>query len=267
MPIEVDQASSSGRRIWPDPVHRLLTILFASVFALLLKLVCASNRLTTTRPDVFERYAEQGGNIFAFWHSRLFYLAYYYVKKSHAHKATMLVSLSRDGDYGVSLVRKLKQDVVRGSTSRGGRRAVAELTRRIAEGKNVAITPDGPRGPAFKVNEGTIKLAQITGAKIIPVSFDASRKRRLKSWDRFVMVKPFGRVHVAFGEPIEIPRRITASDRERYGKQLEESLHQLDRICAEHLSQEVEHPSNRSEQPHSQDIHTTPPPQQQTGVY
>ena len=248
MPIEVDQTSSSGRRIWPDPVHRLLTIIFASVFALLLKLVCASNRLTPTRADVFERYAEQGGNIFAFWHNRLFYLAYYYVKKSRGHKATMLVSLSRDGDYGVSLVRRLKQDVVRGSTSRGGRRAVAELVRRIADGKNVAITPDGPRGPAFKVNEGTIKLAQITGARIIPVSFDASRKRRLKSWDQFVMVRPFGRVHVAFGEPIEIPRKITTTDRERYGKQLEESLYQLDRICAERLSQGVGYTSSPSEQ-------------------
>ena len=81
----------------------------------------------------------------------------------------------------------------------------------IAEGNNVAITPDGPRGPALRVSEGVIKLAQITGARIIPVSYDATRKRLLKSWDRFMVVLPFGRVHVAFADPIEVPRRIAPS--------------------------------------------------------
>ena len=236
MPIEGDQAGASGRWIGFELLHRFSTTVFACVLALLLRLVCGSNRLTTTREDIFARYAGQGGNIFAFWHNRLFYLAYYYVIRAGGHNVTMLVSLSRDGDYGVALARRLKQDVVRGSSSRGGRRAVCELVRRIAEGKNVAITPDGPRGPAFSVNKGTIKLAQITGARIIPVSFDASRKRGLRSWDRFIWVRPFGRVHMAFGEPIEIPRKTTAAEGIRYGRQLEQSLCELDRICAERLS-------------------------------
>ena len=257
MPSEVDQASAPNGASRSGAVHRLLTVVFSSVFALLLRLVCASNRLTTTGADVFDRYVECGGNIFAFWHNRLFYLTYYYVKRSRGHKATMLVSLSRDGDYGVALVRKFRQEVVRGSTSRGGRRAVSALVRTIAAGKNVAITPDGPRGPACKVNEGTIKLAQITGARIIPVSFDASRKRPLKSWDRFIMVRPFGRVHVAFGTPIEIPRRITAADRERYCAQLQQRLLELDRICAESLTQAPGATGSPSQRSHSDDVRTT----------
>jgi len=222
----------TGLGIW----HRFPTMVFAAVAALLLRFVCRSNRLTTTQEELFGQYVERGGNIFAFWHDRLFYLAYFYVKRSRGRKVTMLVSLSRDGDYGVALVRRLGQRVVRGSSSRGGRRAVVELARTIAEGGSVAITPDGPRGPAYRVNEGTIKLAQITGAPIIPVSFDASRKRRLNSWDRFILVKPFGRVHVALGTPIEVPRRITAAERGRYCEQLECSLSRLDRTCAERLA-------------------------------
>jgi lysophospholipid acyltransferase (LPLAT)-like uncharacterized protein len=236
MSIEADRVCTPRRWIGSELWHRFLTLAFAFVSGLFLRVVCGSNRLTTTREEVFQQYVEQGGNIFAFWHNRLFYLAYFYVKKARGHKVTMLVSLSRDGDYGVALVRGLKLDVVRGSTSKGGRRAVSELVRRIAEGGNVAITPDGPRGPAHKVNEGTIKLAQITGARIIPVSFDASRSRRLNSWDRFIFVKPFGRIHVAFGTPIEVPRRITAVERGCYCEQLERSLCQLDRTCAERLS-------------------------------
>jgi lysophospholipid acyltransferase (LPLAT)-like uncharacterized protein len=219
-------------------MHKLLTIVFAFVFNILLRGVCGSNRLTVTGEDVFRDHVEQGGNIFAFWHSHLFYLAYFYVKHAQRRKVAMLVSLSRDGDYGAALVGRLRQDAVRGSTSRGGQRAVRQLAAKIAEGCNIAITPDGPRGPAHHVNEGIIKLAQITGARIIPSSYDATSKRLLKSWDRFMIVKPFGHIHVAFGEPIEVPKDITAAERGQYRDKLESTLHELDRICAEALSKE-----------------------------
>ncbi|MBN1359941.1 MAG: lysophospholipid acyltransferase family protein [Sedimentisphaerales bacterium] len=217
-------------------MHKFLTTAFAYLFNVLLRFVCGSNRLTVTRADIFEEYAEQGGNIFTFWHSRLFFLSYFYVRYTHGRKLSILVSLSRDGDYGAALVRKLKLDAVRGSTSRGGQKAVRGLAAKIAEGNNVAITPDGPRGPALRVSEGVIKLAQITGARIVPVSFDATRKRLLKSWDRFVVVIPFGRVHVAFGEPIEVPKRITVAERAQYREQLERTLRGLDDICIRQLA-------------------------------
>jgi len=136
----------------------------------------------------------------------------------------------------VAVVRKLKQDFVRGSTSRGGQKAIRALAAKLAAGDNIAITPDGPRGPAFKVSEGIIRLAQLTGARIVPVSYDATRKKHLKSWDRFILVKPFGRVHVAFAEPIEIPKDIDSSSVEEYRKNLEKTFLELDQICAEELS-------------------------------
>ncbi|HOV77932.1 MAG TPA: lysophospholipid acyltransferase family protein [Sedimentisphaerales bacterium] len=217
-------------------MHKVLTIVFAFFFSLLLRCVCGSNRLTVTRRDIFDEYVEQGNNIFVFWHSRLFYLVYYYMLRAPRCKVCMLVSMSRDGDYGAALVRRLKQEVVRGSSSRGGQAAVRNLVSRIASGSNVAITPDGPRGPALTVSEGVVKLAQMTGARIIPVSYSASRRFLLKSWDRFIVVKPFGRVHVAFGEPIRVPRRISSEQRRHFVKQVERALLALDQTCTEKLA-------------------------------
>jgi len=217
-------------------MHKVLTIVFAFFFSLLLRCVCGSNRLTVTRRDIFDEYVEQGNNIFVFWHSRLFYLVYYYMLRALRCKVCMLVSMSRDGDYGAALVRRLKQEVVRGSSSRGGQAAVRNLVSRIASGSNVAITPDGPRGPALTVSEGVVKLAQMTGARIIPVSYSASRRFLLKSWDRFIVVKPFGRVHVAFGEPIRVPRRISSEQRRHFVQQVERALLALDQTCTEKLA-------------------------------
>jgi lysophospholipid acyltransferase (LPLAT)-like uncharacterized protein len=220
-------------------MHNLLTKLFAFLFNLFLKFTCSSNRLSVTNKAVFEKYAEAGGNIFTFWHSRLFFLVYYYVDNVKKRKVSILVSMSKDGDYGAALVSKLKQDNVRGSTSRGGQKAIRNLAAKAALGNNIAITPDGPRGPAFKVNDGVIKLAQLTGSRIIPVSYDATRKRELKSWDSFILVKPFGRVHVAFADPIEVPKDIDADQLQQYTQRLQETLSGLDRICAEKLRRDA----------------------------
>lgn len=227
-------------------MHKLLTIAFAFLFKFLLKFICGTNRLTVTRQEIFDAHVEQGNNIFVFWHSRLFYLVYYYIRSGAKRKVSMLVSMSRDGDYGAALVRRLKQDAVRGSTSRGGPLAIRKLVRKLAEGYNIAITPDGPRGPANTVNKGVIRLAQLTGARIIPVSFDATRKSLLKSWDRFVVVKPFGRVHVAFGDPFEVPRHITAAEHRMYAARLERTLRSLDGICADWYGSALSEPQDSS---------------------
>ncbi|MHC4171332.1 MAG: lysophospholipid acyltransferase family protein [Planctomycetota bacterium] len=216
-------------------MHNILTKLSAFILNLLLRFICSSNKLSTTRLDIFERWAEEGNNIFAFWHSRLFYLAYYSIKNAKKPKISVLISMSRDGDYGVAMGRKLGQDVVRGSTSRGGHKAIRDLARKAAAGNNIAITPDGPRGPACRVNEGVIRLAQLTRARIIPVSYDATRKKKLKSWDGFIIVKPFGRVHMAFAEPVQVPRDLDSGEVEKYREELEKTLLELDQICAEKL--------------------------------
>ena len=85
------------------------------------------------------------------------------------------------------------------------------------------------------MKEGVIKLAQLTGARIIPVSYQATRRIELKSWDGFMVVKPFGKVHMAFAEPIKIPRDTAPNKAEEYRRKLENTLLELDRICAKEL--------------------------------
>ena len=158
----------------------------------------------------------------------------------------MLVSMSKDGDYGAALVQKLKQDAVRGSSSRGGQRAIRNLAAKAAEGNNIAITPDGPKGPVTKVNKGIIRLAQLTGARIIPVSYQATRAWKVKTWDLFMVVKPFGKVHMAFADPMQIPRDSSPEDVEKFRKKLEDTLLELDLICVQKLRLDAKGSLNNS---------------------
>ncbi|MDD5643999.1 MAG: lysophospholipid acyltransferase family protein [bacterium] len=217
-------------------MHSFLTNIFGFVFGCFLRLICSTNKITATRSDIFDKYAKEGSNIFAFWHSRLFFHTYYYFRYCKSKKLSALVSMSRDGDYATALALNFGFDVIRGSSSKGGQKAVKEIASKIMRGNNVAITPDGPRGPVFRVNDGIIKIAQLTGARIIPASYDASGKWTLRSWDKFILLKPFGRVHIAFGDPIEVPRDIKETDMEKYRERLEKALNGLDNICAAKLN-------------------------------
>ena len=222
-------------------LHGFLTRLFGLLCGIAVKLSCRLNRITFSDKEVFDGHCDLGGNIFAFWHSRLWFATGFYVGRRRSRKMAILVSQSRDGDYGVALARYLGQHAVRGSTSRGTTAAIRGLATAVTEGYNVALTPDGPRGPAFRARSGVLRLAQFTGARIIPGSYDATRVRELKSWDGFIIIKPFGRIHVAFGEPITIPRDAGSEDIEKYRLQLEQTLHELDQRCAAELGLERPH--------------------------
>ncbi len=216
-------------------MHIIRTKVFAFIFSLFLRIVCSLNKNSVTRLDIFHKYAEEGNNIFAFWHNRLFYLAYYCAKNNKKRRMTILISMSKDGDYATALAYRLGLDAIRGSSSRGGQQAVRNLTEKASQGNNIGIAIDGPRGPVYAANEGVIKLAQLTGGRIIPVSYDATRKWELKSWDKLMIVKPFGRVHMAFGEPMEIPRNLPGDEFEKYRKKLRETLLELNQTCKEKI--------------------------------
>jgi lysophospholipid acyltransferase (LPLAT)-like uncharacterized protein len=113
---------------------------------------------------------------------------------------------------------------VRGSTSRRGPQALRELTTWGRKGYDLAITPDGPRGPVYVIQDGIIALAQLSGMPIIPVSYHLSWKIRVRSWDRFQIPLPFSRCEMIYEKPIRVPRETTATDRENYRLQLENAL-------------------------------------------
>jgi lysophospholipid acyltransferase (LPLAT)-like uncharacterized protein len=169
--------------------------------------------------------------IFAFWHNRLALVVMIHRRSLARHwpgrRVAGLVSASRDGGFLARVMELFGALPVRGSTSKRGAQALLELTRAADQGADLAITPDGPRGPCYIVQEGVIAAAQITGLPIVPISYNLSWKWRLKSWDRFLVPLPFSRCDVRAGEPVHVPRDADEAARRAAREQLEAQLRAL----------------------------------------
>lgn len=140
-----------------------------------------------------------------------------------------MISASRDGAFLASLVEPFGVVAIRGSTSRRGPQALLEATSWMEKNYSIAITPDGPRGPAYKIQEGIIHLAQVTGRPIIPMSNYARPKITIRSWDRFQIPLPFARCEMRYGAPFWVPRNATAKDREQLCLDLEKAMMEITR--------------------------------------
>ncbi len=146
----------------------------------------------------------EGGAVWIMWHSRILLGA----GTQQGQNLAVLISMHGDGELIARTVGKMGFDPIRGSSSRGGRAALLAATRALHEGRQVAFTPDGPRGPRMSIQPGCVLAASRAGVPIIPVGFEARRAKRLRSWDRFVIPWPFTRVAVRFGEPITVPQGV-----------------------------------------------------------
>jgi hypothetical protein len=143
------------------------------------------------------------------------------------------LSLSRDGDWAASVLRRLGfAESPRGSSSRGGSQLLREMIRRVGAGESGGVLPDGPRGPAFEAKPGVLALASASGAPLVPVGVAALPARRLGSWDRALLPLPFARVRFHYGAALEIPRSADAAALEHWRARLTEELHRLDREAA-----------------------------------
>jgi lysophospholipid acyltransferase (LPLAT)-like uncharacterized protein len=160
--------------------------------------------------------------IFCLWHNRL--AISMIVHRRFPRPLAALVSASKDGALLAAALQKFGVEQVRGSTSRRGPQALLELTSRAASGCDLAVTPDGPRGPRYVVQHGVIGLAQVTGLPIIPVTCNTARKLCLRGWDRFQVPLPFSKCEIILREPIMVPRDASEARREELRVQLEKTL-------------------------------------------
>lgn len=145
--------------------------------------------------------------IYVLWHNRFFVVPPAWNRLCYGVRKTVaLTSASKDGAMVAAAMKVCGLESIRGSSSRRAVAALVGLKRALQEGFDVCLTPDGPRGPRYKIQPGFIKLAEATSAPIIPIHLKFSNAWRLKTWDRFVIPKPFSRVEVIFAEPIRIPR-------------------------------------------------------------
>ena len=172
--------------------------------------------------------APPGPAIYCVWHNRLALcmIAYFdYVKKRNRTPGmAAMVSASRDGGFLAGILECFGVQPVRGSSSRRGPQALLELTTWAERGYDLAITPDGPRGPCYIVQPGVMSLAQLTGLPIVPVSYNLGWKIRAKSWDRFQIPLPFARCEMIYEKPVHVPREASDTERELLRRELETKL-------------------------------------------
>lgn len=163
---------------------------------------------TTTRVERvgrehYQRFRDKGEPVvFVFWHGQLLPLFHYHYDEG----IVVLVSEHADGEYITRIIRHGGFGTVRGSSTRGGTKGLKGLVRAAHAGMNLALTVDGPRGPVREFKPGALAVAQITGLPVIPVAAGASSCWRARSWDRFLVPKPFSTVRIEYGPPRRIPR-------------------------------------------------------------
>jgi len=171
--------------------------------------------------------------IYCTWHNRLALsmklYANYGLRHHQAAGLAGLVSASRDGAFLSAVLERFGVQPVRGSSSRRGGQAMLELTTWAERGYDLAITPDGPRGPRYVVQDGAMALAQVTGLPLVPASYYLRWKIQLKSWDGFQIPLPFSRCDVFTGRLTQVPREISDAEREELRKQLETELRAITR--------------------------------------
>jgi lysophospholipid acyltransferase (LPLAT)-like uncharacterized protein len=163
----------------------------------------------------------------ALWHNRLLIFPLVLRRFFPQRHGAALISASRDGDLLTDAIERFGFDVVRGSSSRMGASAILQLTNILRSGRDVVITPDGPRGPAYELGPGIIFLAQKSGASVLPMNLEYSSCWRLKSWDRFIVPRPFAKVRLRVGNPHRVRSTSTPEEFEAERLRLQDVMMSL----------------------------------------
>jgi lysophospholipid acyltransferase (LPLAT)-like uncharacterized protein len=162
--------------------------------------------------------------IMAFWHGRILPATVYFRRRG----IVVITSENFDGEWIAGIIERFGYGTARGSTSRGGRKALRQLTRDMAAGKPAAFTIDGPRGPARVAQAGAMWLAKATGNPVVPFHIETDRHWTLNSWDRTQIPKPFAVAAIVIGEPIYVAAATDASGLDVVTRTLQQQLQALE---------------------------------------
>jgi lysophospholipid acyltransferase (LPLAT)-like uncharacterized protein len=214
----------------PEPgftlVQRIQLTLVSWIVPALLRLIGFTLRATMTYEEgAIQSMDEVYPGIFPFWHRCVLPATWLY---RHQHPAVM-TSRSRDGEFIARVIKRFGFVPVRGSSSRGGQRALLEMNQLLADGHAVAFTIDGPRGPRYVAKKGPVLLAKMSGAAITAFYVAVERAWVLKTWDALMIPKPFSRIYVRFARKIFVPPEADDAMMERYHVEMQAAL---DRITA-----------------------------------
>jgi lysophospholipid acyltransferase (LPLAT)-like uncharacterized protein len=208
-----------------SPVKRVEAAAIAAVGYRLVQLLGSTLRWKTEGLEHFDAIVAAGHQpVMAFWHGRILPATYYYRRRG----IVVITSENFDGEWIAGVIERFGYGTARGSTSRGGRRALLQLVRDMAAGKPAGFTLDGPRGPARVAQPGAVWLAKATGNPVLPFHLEASRHWTMNSWDRTQIPKPFSTVAIAMGEPFHVDADTDDAGLERARINLEERLRTLE---------------------------------------
>jgi lysophospholipid acyltransferase (LPLAT)-like uncharacterized protein len=206
------------------PAQSRKAALIASAVTPLMRALGATYRWQVDGFEHYEAIVTAGkAPIFAFWHGRILPATLFWKNRG----IVVITSQNFDGEWIAGIIRRFGYGTARGSTSRGGARALVQLRRELAAGKPAAFTIDGPRGPARVAQPGAVFLAGATGHPLLPFHIESSAAWTMNSWDRTQVPKPFARIQVAIGEPIVVPDT-TDEAVETHRQRLEAALAELE---------------------------------------
>jgi lysophospholipid acyltransferase (LPLAT)-like uncharacterized protein len=175
-------------------------------------------------PEIPRSFWEKGiHGIGVFWHGRLLMMPWIYRGK----KLSFLVSPHRDGQIVGRALRRFGFHAILGSTNRKGFSAFKQMLRANREGSDIALVPDGPKGPRYQVQIGVIELAKLTGRPVVPLTFSASRRKTFNTWDQFLLPYPFSRGVFIWGEPVHVDPGGDRAHMEEKRALLEKRLNEL----------------------------------------
>jgi lysophospholipid acyltransferase (LPLAT)-like uncharacterized protein len=181
-------------------------------------------RLHVENEDPWLQYRQSGGRVLLCgWHQQ-FFAAIGHFKNYAAHRPALMISQSKDGDIIAGIAEKSGWHAVRGSSSRNGGRALKEMVGRLELSGLAAHVVDGPRGPAGIIKAGVVSLARAAGAVVVPVYTTSDRAWYFKSWDRFMLPKPFAKVTLRFGEMMDLTAGEDDHDFENHRLQLQQIM-------------------------------------------
>jgi len=203
--------------------------------ALYIRFCFALGHWRVVNEHIPKRFWDEGTPfILCFWHGRLLMMPYCW---RQGVPIRVLISQHRDGHILARTVNHFGIRTIKGSSSRGGRTALRAVLTALQKGENIGITPDGPRGPRMRASSGIVRIAQHSGAPILPATFAVARRSILGSWDRFVVAWPFSRGIIAWGEPITVARDANEASQETARRQVEQRLNEItceaDRLCGQ----------------------------------
>ncbi len=211
---------------WRDsPSRRLQARLIAAFGYRVVASLGSTLRWTTDGLEHYDAVVKSGHQpIFAFWHGRILPATYFFRRRS----IVVITSENFDGEWIAGIIERFGYGTARGSTSRGARKALLQMTRDMAAGKPTGFTIDGPRGPARVAQAGAVWLSKATGNPVLPFHIEARRHWTLRNWDRTQIPKPFSAVALAMGEPIQVAADADESGIEAARTLLEERLRTLE---------------------------------------